>query len=67
MFKVIIEDFETEKDAENFIHWFEGSGEQQLCLWTEGRDILTNMQKTFPLEWNGNEVKLFVTTYMKGE
>jgi hypothetical protein len=35
MFRVIIEGFETEKEAKNFLSWYEGQGEQNAGYWAD--------------------------------
>lgn len=38
MYTVTVKGFETEWQARQFVHWYEGSGEQQLWDWVGCRD-----------------------------
>jgi hypothetical protein len=38
MASVIIHGFHTEEDAQTFISWFEGEGEQDQSIWFEDRE-----------------------------
>ena len=37
MYKVTIEGFKNKDEAEQFIHWYEGQGEQDIDIWLECR------------------------------
>ena len=65
MYNVKISGFNTQAEAEAFIGWYSGSGEQEAEAWFQerARDGLiestwmgVNSTRTFPLEWEeGND------------
>lgn len=67
MFSVKIEGFKTQAQAEAFIKWYEGQGEQDACVWFECRveegkldvDFMpVDCGKTYPIIFNNNEAKM---------
>ena len=67
MFKVEVTGFQTKEQAEAFINWYDGQGEQDASIWFKCRkeegeiDISrmnTDCRKTFPIKWNGDTAKL---------
>lgn len=40
-FKVIFDGFETEEQAQSFVDWYEGSGEQDSAIWLEEHSDLS--------------------------
>ena len=57
MYEIIVKGFKTKEQAEGFIDWYEGSGEQHVEGWVDV-SMNTDMSETFPLKWNGNQVSL---------
>lgn len=57
MYEIIVKGFKTKEQAEKFIGWYEGSGEQMIDEWTDV-SMNTDMFATFPLKWNGNQIAL---------
>lgn len=55
-FKVVVHGFKTKKQAEAFMHWYSGAGEQDADHWFEnhGFSAMTNDNKTFKY---GEEIK----------
>lgn len=62
-----IEGFKNKRQVEEFIHWYEGQGEQNAADWfdarmTEGEldvDFMpVHIQETYPIQFNGNEGKM---------
>jgi len=37
MYSVKIDGFKTRKEAQAFYEWYEGQGEQDICIWLECR------------------------------
>lgn len=69
MFKVLIEGFNTKAEAEEFINWYSGQGEQDADIWFECRksdgDIEVDSMhvdcgKTFPLACNDDIIKMVI-------
>lgn len=67
MISVQISGFNTKAEAEAFIDWYEGQGEQDAGYWFEARkeegkiDISfmpTDIKKTFPIKWDGEQAHL---------
>ena len=67
MFNVMATGFKTKAQAEAFIHWYEGQGEQEAITWFECRkdegkidvdSMPCDCKKTFPLKWNGDTTKM---------
>lgn len=63
MFNVLVSGFETKAEAEAFIQWYEGQGEQDAEVWfdcrkAEGRINSSSMpvdcQVTYPIIWRGD-------------
>jgi hypothetical protein len=51
--KVIIKGFKDQKQAEAFIEWFEGQGEQDCSFWFEEAGVESpsvNCKKTYPIK-----------------
>lgn len=68
-FEIVITGFKTKKQAEAFIHWYEGQGEQDSSVWFEDEKIRGNINvttmnvdcsKTYPLIWNDNTTTMVV-------
>lgn len=66
MYSLKIDGFKTKAQAEAFVKWYEGQGEQDANIWFECRkaegkidvDFMpVNCSKTYPLKWEGNELK----------
>lgn len=66
---VKITGFNTKEEAEQFILWYDGQGEQDIPFWLECRkdegkiDVDTmnvDLEKTFPFKWNDNAVQMFI-------
>ena len=56
-FKVELTGFKTKAQAEAFVDWYGGAGEQDAAVWFEEADDLdgvTFMGTTGPQEWNGD-------------
>lgn len=60
MYNVIVSGFKTKEQAEEFIHWYEGQGEQTSAIWFEERKLegkldacfmTVDLAKTFPITW----------------
>jgi hypothetical protein len=56
MVSVIINGFQNDTEAQEFISWYEGQGEQDSCIWFELRQeegkkvrdsIICNLEKTY--------------------
>jgi hypothetical protein len=69
MYEVKIKGFKTKKQAQEFINWYSGQGEQDASVWFEARKAEGKLDVSFmPIDytnrpdWNGNtyeaEVKL---------
>lgn len=53
MFNVIIEGFKTREQAEAFINWYEGQGEQDIIPWFEDRKLeipTVDCKATYPID-----------------
>ena len=68
-YKVEIEGFNTKEEAEEFINWYSGQGEQDADIWfdcrkEEGTIDASSMNvdcgKTFPLSWTDKTVKMAI-------
>ena len=66
MYSLKIEGFKTKAQAEAFVKWYEGQGEQDANIWFECRmsegeidvDFMpVDIRKTYPLKWDGDELK----------
>lgn len=67
-FKVVVSGFNTQAEADTFIGWYEGQGEQDSCIWVEcrkeegiinSRSMMTDMQKYHEVsKWQGNQREL---------
>ena len=62
-----IEGFKSKRQVEEFIRWYEGSGEQNSADWFDARmaegeldvDFMpVHIQETYPIQFNGNEGKI---------
>ena len=64
MFSVKIEGFKTKEQAEAFVNWYEGQGEQDITYWLEEHTYITslntNCATTFPLIWEENVLPMTV-------
>lgn len=69
MYKIMIEGFKTKAQAEAFIKWYEGQGEQDACIWFECRkqegkldvdSMMVNYRKTYPLNWDNHILNMVV-------
>ena len=76
MYEVKISGFKTKAQAEEFVKWYEGSGEQQAEMWFECRKeegvidvswMPTSCQDTYPLTWNGNVLPMVLRIGEDGE
>ncbi len=65
----MIEGFKTQAQAEAFIKWYEGQGEQDAVIWFECRmqegqidvdSMNVDCKKTYPLQWKDDVVKMVV-------
>lgn len=67
MFSIKISGFKNKAQAETFVHWYEGQGEQDITVWLECRDdidvkyINTKLSETFPLKWEGDCLQMVVS------
>lgn len=64
-FEVTITGFDTKAQAEAFIQWYNGQGEQDAAVWFENSDVgCTSMNVdcagTFPTIWIGNSSVMVV-------
>lgn len=66
MYTLKIDGFKTKEQAEAFLNWYEGQGEQDANIWFECRkseggidvDFMpVDIRKTYPLTWTNNELK----------
>ena len=50
-YAVLIKGFKSEEQANDFIKWFEGQGEQDADMWFEecGFRVRTNLEATYPI------------------
>ena len=62
-----IEGFKNKRQVEEFIRWYEGSGEQNSADWFDARvaegelDVNfmpVHIQETYPIQFDGNEAKM---------
>jgi hypothetical protein len=69
MFKLMISGFKTQAQAEAFVKWYEGQGEQDAAIWFECRfdegEIDTafmpvDCASTYPLTWSGDTLSMVV-------
>lgn len=69
MYDVVIKGFNTKAEAEEFVKWYEGQGEQDACVWLEIKkdagvidvDFMgVDCKKTYPLKWNGNTTTMWI-------
>lgn len=62
MIKVEVSGFSNREQAEMFIAWYDGSGEQSFEYWTEDElpsfSPYVDLKSTYPLNWEGDTVKL---------
>jgi len=68
-YQITIHGFKTKQQAEQFIHWYEGQGEQDASIWFECRQVEgeldvdfmpTDLVKTFPLVWEEENLNLYL-------
>lgn len=68
-FKLVIEGFKTKAQAETFIKWYEGQGEQDASVWFGDRmseEIIdvnfmpVDCCKTYPIKWDGDTVRMIL-------
>jgi len=65
-FSVVITGFSSKAEAEAFVEWYDGSGEQNSFIWFEARkfegkikhSIMNVSSKIFPLKWNNNSIEM---------
>lgn len=66
-YQVNVTGFKTKQQAEQFVEWYEGQGEQDAAIWFECRkdegtldvDFMpTDCSLTYPLQWDENTLKL---------
>ena len=67
-FKVVVTGFKTQAEADAFIGWYEGQGEQDACIWLECRKQEGKIETDFmPVDikkyhevskWDGNQREL---------
>ncbi len=66
-YAVQITGFKTQAQAEEFIKWYEGQGEQDSAVWFDvaySRNKIdvdfmpVDCEKTFPLTWNENTIQM---------
>ena len=67
-FKVVVTGFKTQAEADAFIGWYEGQGEQDACIWfecrkdegeIECRSMIIDMAKYHEVsKWQGNQREL---------
>ena len=69
MFELVIKGFTSKAQVEEFVKWYSGQGEQDAAPWFECRRseglidcdyFLTDIEGTFPLTWNGNQLPMRV-------
>jgi len=69
MYKVNIEGFKTKAQAEAFVSWYEGQGEQDIDIWLECRkdegeidvdSMKVDCRDTYPLQWNENILTMII-------
>lgn len=62
MYEIKITGFTSKAQAEAFVQWYEGQGEQDASWWFECRQqegeidvafMPVDLQKTYPLKWSG--------------
>ena len=67
MYSLKIDGFKTKEQAEAFINWYDGQGEQDASVWFECRkqdgeidvDFMpVDTAKTFPLVWKENVLEV---------
>ena len=72
MYEVKIMGFKTPEQAEEFINWYSGQGEQDAGIWFEchkqdGDIDVDNMTvdclKTFPIKWINNQALMVIEPY----
>lgn len=63
MYSIKIDGFKTKEQAEAFVQWYEGQGEQDASIWFECKkneneidvDFMpVDCKKTYPLTWTGD-------------
>ena len=64
MISVLVTGFNTKAEAEAFIEWYEGQGEQNAAVWLEARTaegeidtsfMPVDLSKTYPIKWCGDQ------------
>jgi len=62
-FSVKIDGFKTKKEAQTFVDWYEGQGEQDICTWLEYQDGTRpnmNMDMEKGGNWEGNVLSICI-------
>jgi hypothetical protein len=65
-YAVLVKGFKTQEQADTFIKWYEGQGEQDAQIWFEENDFsaYTDLELTYPISYdtildgNHNEVEV---------
>ena len=67
MAKLILDGFDTIKDAKEYAHWFTGQGEQDACIWmdenNDGRHFLANVGRNsgwIKIDNENGEITIYV-------
>ncbi len=69
MYSLKFNGFKTKAQAEAFLSWYEGQGEQDSVIWFECRkeegkidvdSMMVDCQKTYPMQWNENVLDAFI-------
>ena len=69
MYSVVVRGFKTKAQAEEFIFWYCGAGEQSSVDWFEARksegdidvDSMVVDNKTFPIAWKENQAEMLLS------
>ena len=56
-YKIEITGFKTQTQAEAFVRWYEGEGEQNIGEWVD-TSMNVDIEKTYPLTWNDKTLKM---------
>lgn len=68
--QLVISGFKNKKQAEAFMNWYEGQGEQDACLWFEeecGCSSMMTKCPTHPPDWRDNQLHMTVEPVLVSE